>query len=237
MERIEKEAFLAHATLPTFKRKVEKAKEVVREALAIAPAYVAVSWGKDSVVMLHLVQSICPNILAIHLKNNVQQLIHDYEFIINSYLNLCPYTVYQEIEVCVGERVPVSISNLKLWQSIPLSFIGLRFEENPNKRGRSIKKYGYIHEYSTGTRKGSYRCLPLSYWTWMDVWAYTTFYDLPYLKDYDLMPKDRGRTCNVLPTSFNQKGASTGRIGELRKNSPEAYELMVSINPLLQLLT
>ena len=36
MERIEKEAFLAHATLPTFKRKVEKAKEVVAEVQKVA---------------------------------------------------------------------------------------------------------------------------------------------------------------------------------------------------------
>lgn len=237
MERVERDAFLAHATLPTFKRKVEKAKEIIHEALAIAPAYVAVSWGKDSVVMLHLVQSICPDILAIHLKNDIQQLIHDYKGIINSYQTLFPYTNYQEITINIGERIPVSISSLKLWKSFPMSFIGLRFEENPNKRGRSIKKYGYIHEYSTGIKKGSYRCVPLSYWTWMDVWSYIALHNLPYLDSYDLLPKDRGRTCNVLPTSVNQKGASIGRIGELRKNSPEAYELAISINPLLQMIT
>jgi len=98
MERIERDAFLAHATLPTFKRKVEKAKEIIREALAIAPSYVAVSWGKDSVVMLHLVQSICPDILAFHYGSieSATGLVSNFPEVIATYRSKFP-TNYQEL--------------------------------------------------------------------------------------------------------------------------------------------
>ncbi|MFM7373139.1 MAG: hypothetical protein ACKO2Z_36235, partial [Sphaerospermopsis kisseleviana] len=58
--------FEGWAKLPQFKKKVDQTKSIIKQALAIAPAYVAVSWGKDSVVMLHLCQQIKPDIIAVN---------------------------------------------------------------------------------------------------------------------------------------------------------------------------
>ena len=55
----------AYSKLPAFKLRINKALDIIREGLGKGTAYVAVSWGKDSVVLLHLVQSIEPNIQAI----------------------------------------------------------------------------------------------------------------------------------------------------------------------------
>ena len=178
MERIEREAFLAHSTLPTFKRKVEKAKEIIREALAIAPAYVAVSWGKDSVVMLHLVQSICPDILAVHWGCESQYDQDSYADVEINYLEKNP-TNYQR-DLSDGRDT----WGLKYADSNPLCFLGLRKEENRH-RLISILKYGVTHQYQSGDRENLYRCCPIASFNWQDVWAYTAKYNLPYLQSYE----------------------------------------------------
>lgn len=45
----------AYSKLPAFKLRINKALDIIREGLGKGTAYVAVSWGKDSVVLLHLV--------------------------------------------------------------------------------------------------------------------------------------------------------------------------------------
>jgi 3'-phosphoadenosine 5'-phosphosulfate sulfotransferase (PAPS reductase)/FAD synthetase len=178
MERIERDAFLAHATLPTFKRKVEKAKEIIREALAIAPAYVAVSWGKDSVVMLHLVQSICPDILAVHSGCEHQ---YDQDSYADAEINYLKHNQTNYVrEISDGS----SLWEEKYYSTNPLVFLGLRKEENL-KRRLSILKHGDIHQYTSGKRTDCYRCCPIASFTWQDIWAYTAKYNLPYLQSYE----------------------------------------------------
>lgn len=234
MERIEREAFLAHATLPTFKRKVEKAKEIIREALAIAPAYVAVSWGKDSVVMLHLVQLICPDILAIHIRTPQQELLENFEETSIKYFSSFP-TNYSVIDIGMEETISHAAQSLKLWESYPLSFIGLRAEENQKTRGRSAKKYGYIHKYESGKKQDSFRCCPLLWWTWQDIWAYTCLFDLPYLASYDNAnnsDKSQSRTTNLMMFGGTITGSRRhGRIEQLRILHSEAYQFLQQYYP------
>lgn len=185
MERIERDAFLAHATLPTFKRKVEKAKEIIREALAIAPSYVAVSWGKDSVVMLHLVQSICPDILAFHYGSieSATGLVSNFPEVIATYRSKFP-TNYQELIALpewafttdtVRDRIQATID-----PKFKVALVGVRAEESKYRR-MAINQYGVIHQYKSD---GLWRCFPLAYWQTVDIWAYTCNHDLPFLDAY-----------------------------------------------------
>ena len=186
MEGIERDAFLAHATLPTFKRKVEKAKEIIREALAIAPSYVAVSWGKDSVVMLHLVQSICPDILAFHYGSieSATGLVSNFPEVIATYRSKFP-TNYQELIALpewaftpdtVRDRIQATID-----PKFKVALVGVRAQES-KKRRSAIKHYGVIHQYKSDNL---WRCFPLAYWQTEDIWAYTCLHDLPYLDAYE----------------------------------------------------
>lgn len=211
MESLEKEAFLAHATLPTFKRKVEKAKSVIREALEIAPAYVAVSWGKDSVTMLHLVQSVCPDVLAVHWGSELQYNQDSYENVENNYLNNHK-TNYRRDLIDPNETWGLDYAN-----SNPLCFLGLRKEENQH-RLFSILKYGEIHQYKSGDRKNLYRCCPVASFVWQDIWAYITKYNLPYLQSYENDWKSRTSVLDLESCdSSHNAGFRRGAIEKMNK--------------------
>jgi len=90
---------------------------------------------------------------------------------------------WAETSATIGER-------LGLIKTHKLLFMGLRHEENPSKRGWSIKKLGLTYKYADGT----WRSLPLGWWKWYDVWAYIVSNDLPYLSIYDRLDRELGRT-------------------------------------------
>lgn len=224
MDEAERLAFEGWASLPQFKKKVEQAKSIIVEALAIAPAYVAISWGKDSIAMLHLAQSISPDVLAIFWTDPEQENFGDYANVISKYLEKYKTTNYLELDV-YGDRVPHKVNASRLWEQYPVAFIGLRLEEG-GKRKFSLKKYGAIHK----TQNQGYRVCPLIYWNWRDIWAYTVANDLPYLSAYDHPAngnKSTSRTCNLLAKgSKNIKGTAHGRIARLRAMNPEYYNYL-----------
>jgi 3'-phosphoadenosine 5'-phosphosulfate sulfotransferase (PAPS reductase)/FAD synthetase len=60
------EADYLYARLPAFKRRVERAKALIAEVLAMSKnPYIAFSGGKDSAVTLHMARSIDPSVVAI----------------------------------------------------------------------------------------------------------------------------------------------------------------------------
>lgn len=187
MDAVERESFIAYAQLPAFKRKVERSLAVIKEALAIGPAYVAVSWGKDSVVMLHLCQQVQPDILAVFLGHSEQDLISNFSEVAELYCskwstNYLPIHLSREEELIYDpQKIRKTMASIKL----PVAFVGVRAEESINRR-RSLKRYGAIHQYK---HTGKTRCFPLAYWGWEDVWGYICSNDLPYLSAYDLTPK------------------------------------------------
>lgn len=210
MERIERDGFLAHAKLPTFKRKVDKAKEIIQEALAIAPAYVAVSWGKDSVVMLHLVQSICPDVLAISFGHPEREMISNYaetEALYRERFGLNINTI-----LINGDHVPNKVKSQKLWLQYPVKFVGLRMEESKDRK-ITLLKNGAIYQY----KNGDYRVCPVFNWTLQDIWAYTLLNNLPYLKAYDL---GANRTTDHVSKKLN-KQYQVARLEEFRRYAPE----------------
>lgn len=184
MDAREREAFVARSTLPAFGRKVAKALSIIEEALALGPAYVSLSWGKDSVVMLHLCQQVQPDILAGFYGAPEQELIDNYQETEAKYVEMFPetrlHTVIARPE-WAGTKATIS-DRLGLLPLFPVNFIGLRYEENPKKRGMSLSRYGEIHQYSDKT----WRVCPLAWWKLDDVWTYIASRNLPYLKSYDL---------------------------------------------------
>jgi len=226
MERIEKDAFLAHSKLKRFSKRVEEAKRIIREGIAIAPAYVGISWGKDSVVLLHLAHQIDPDIKAISICTPQQELLHDFDNIKNQFL--AKYKVnYEEIQIDLETLIPQAIQSLILWERYPVAITGVRGEENPKKRGSVIRNSGLLSQYQSGKRKGTWRCWPLGNWSWQDIWAYIVIHDLPYLSAYDkIMDRKYSRTTNVMPFTRGSNAHRKGRIQELRITSPEAYSFL-----------
>lgn len=203
------------AQLPQFKRKVKKAKEVIAEALAIAPAYVGVSWGKDSTVLLHLAQQLQPDIKAISFTHPERDVISNYSEVVACYCGRFS-TNLEDINID-GDHVPAKVVQSRLWERYPMALVGVRKEES---KGRAISgsKYGLTHQYKTG----SWRCHPLLYWGWKDVWAYLISNDLPYLKWYESQSIERGRTTDHLSKTVD-KSWQVRRLESFAISNPEYY--------------
>lgn len=227
MDDAERLMFEGWAALPQFKRKVEQAKAVIQEALAIATAYVACSWGKDSIALMHLCQQAQTDIPVISFGHPDRELISNYADVEQRYCDLfAPNLITIEL---VGDHVPLKVQQAKIWQQYPVALVGLRKEESKN-RSIVLTQYGLIHQFQTGDRSGSWRACPLGWWDWKDVWAYIVVNDLPYLSAYDRAPKDRGRTTDHLSKSAIKRWQRT-RLEEFAAVSPSYYHYLRSQFP------
>lgn len=213
MDSVEKQGLLAHSTLPTFRRKVAKALKLIEEALAIAPAYVSVSWGKDSVAMLHLCQQIQPNIPAINFYHPERDLIGNFSEVEEKYCQ-CWATKLIAINI-KGDHVPAKVQKAKLWLKYPVSFVGLRADESKN-RAITLEQNTLIHKYKN---KDSWRCCPIGFWKEIDVWAYTISRNLPYLNLYD---KGATRTTDHVSKKM-ATALQCQRLEEFKLLCPEYY--------------
>jgi len=228
MTPLEKAGFVAHARLPVFRRRVESTRGIIAAGLALGPSYVACSWGKDSIVMTHLVQSVDPEVPVVFFADPDQDMIDDYAGVSSGYMERFP-TVYEELNPG-GDRVPHKLAASRIWQRYRVAFVGVR-EEECNSRRMDLIRHGEIHQYTAGARAGSYRVWPLGKWSWKDVWGYICLHDLPYLPSYDAkMADDKrfSRTCNVMPKFMKDgpKGANMGRINRLRARNPAYYNYL-----------
>lgn len=226
MDEAERLMFQAWAKMPQFKAKVERTKVTIKEAMAIAPAYVACSWGKDSTVLLHLCQDVDQNVQVLFWTDPEQHLLGNYSEVIHGYCSRF-HPNYLEIDVA-GDRVPEKVSASKPWEQWPMALIGIRKEEG-GKRKHGVK-YGCIHQYQSGGKLGTWRAWPILHWTWRDVWAYLLLYEIPYLAAYDhplAQHKSKSRTCNLFAKNAgNTKGLGSGRIADLRRINPEYYDYL-----------
>jgi 3'-phosphoadenosine 5'-phosphosulfate sulfotransferase (PAPS reductase)/FAD synthetase len=237
VDKSEHEAFLAYAHLPKFQRRVDEALGVIRDALAIAPAYCGVSWGKDSTVMLHLCQQVHPDIFAINIGDKLENLQDNYSEVVQLYCD-AHQTNYQQI--LYDEHLDGGFFEQieRLYDFYPLAFIGCRAEEN-KRREIVINKYGKIHQYQSGANKGKWRAFPLAYWSWQDVWAYICLHDLPYLASYDHSlsePRSKSRTAVIhnfdLHRGKHQEAIiRNGAFSRLKVIAPDYYRMYADLYP------
>ena len=208
------------ATLPFFRQKIEKAIIVIKEALEIAPAYVSWSIGKDSTVLLHLVQSIQPNIPVFYFSHPERDLIDNYSETQEKYCELRKTNlIVIEVE---GDHVPKKVSKAQLWKNYPVNFLGLRKEESRN-RLITLRQNGIIYQY----KEKGWRICPLADWRENDIWAYIVSRDLPYLKSYDL---GATRTTEHI-SKTTQKQYQVNRLSEYKRIAPNYYQYLKQTYP------
>ena len=246
MDEIEKERFYLHSTLPRFRRRVDEALAIIDEALALpGPHLVSNSWGKDSVVLLHLVYTLDPAIHTIHVGDEHEDLIDNFSQVRDRFRARCPLANYHHVTAKMGGLSSrQGIDQSAIGRLAQVRFIGLRSEERGGREW-SLGKYGPIHQYWVGDQVGTWRICPLLNWTWLDVWGYTARYDLPHLNYYDSPvagDKRYSRTSSICgyrlfdPTG-GHGGTGFGRIAKLRAYAPEYYELMVRQYPYMAGMT
>jgi len=243
MDEAERLMFEGWATLPQFKRKVDQARSTIREGLAIAPAYVAVSWGKDSTVLLHLCQQEMPGIQAINIGDSLEDLQDNYSEVIKNY---CDRFHPNYRQILYDESTDGGFFDIvrQLQSQHPMTFMGCRAQENKHRK-IVIKKYGLTHQYQSGKQQGKWRCFPLGWWDWRDVWAYTVVNDLRYLQSYDhpaAGDKSKSRTAVVHNFDLHRGGhqepvVAQGGMAKLRAIAPEYFAMYADLYPEARAMT
>jgi 3'-phosphoadenosine 5'-phosphosulfate sulfotransferase (PAPS reductase)/FAD synthetase len=220
------EHYRLHARLPAHRRRVEAAAALIGRALSeLSPRpFVACSFGKDSAVLLHLVQQQCPDIEARFLRWPETELMGDFDRVIGEWrargANVCELDLWR---ASAGERVPDRWARLQALSPAAGYFIGLRAEESKGRRA-SLRCHGDYYTLASGL----VRVAPLAWWALADVAAYVAVHDLPTLKNY----RELGiaaRTASRVPRASGD--ARQMALTDLQRMDPVAHARLRQLYP------
>lgn len=243
-----------HAKSSKFSYKVANAKQVIDKALLLdAGASLSCSFGKDSLVLLHLLVVDCglKDLPVVFSDRGLEgELPETYELIAKlramfdfNYVPVYPvktmFELYQELGGVPGISTDDSTgvikrnnlqSTIDAWckdNGYGLNFMGRRIEENPKTRGKHLMVRGALH-FNKG--RDMWTCDPLYNWTGKDIWAYIVSRALPYHPSYDFQfPEGRERI--RLSNWSGAMAAESGRFAFLQKYYPELFNIYAGLFP------
>lgn len=227
-----RERYLLHATLPTHRRKVERAREIVRQALATCPSwYVAFSTGKDSTCVLALVREQASATVANHSLH--QRMLPESSAYLERTTNV-RLVAYQDFDGTDwaqrwSSRQAAEDAGARWLEEDEIAtrgaseegvFLGLRADENSYRR---------VHLRSLGTlyhaqNTGKWHCNPIAWWSVEDVWAYILSNAIDYNAAYDKLDAmgvepQRQRIGPLVV----ERVVGRGQIAMLRRGWPDIY--------------
>jgi phosphoadenosine phosphosulfate reductase len=179
----------ALATSPRLARLEERAIDVIRAFAAAGPCYAGVSWGKDSVVVAHLVLRADVGIpIAWFPAGRVEN--PDCALVRDAFLAMHPGIDYREIEAA-GDMLPAFAPGDELVSGEAGAHVGhdgyqAEFERVSRLLGR--RYISGVRAEESGIRKlrmrisgvaGRNTCRPIGWWKGEDVFAYLAKWDLP----------------------------------------------------------
>ncbi len=229
----------AHARLPAFRRRVERALAVIAAAAELGTIGVSFSGGKDSTVLLDLVRRVQPGCRVAFFDSGCEYpwtydlVAHYGAEVVKPQMSLpqmCRHGGYWGYEQPVdpeaefdfmGFLVVEPAVRFAILHDLTVSAIGLRAEESAGRR-LNLHKRGEL--YFVKERQMWHLC-PLAHWKHADIWAYLASRDLRYNEVYDRMaafgiPREAWRVSTLLGLS----GAScNARLGFLRVVAPETF--------------
>lgn len=190
-----------------YSQKVENAHKLIRESIQKHPKIcLGSSFGKDSMVLLHLTLSIFPNIPVFALLSNTE-FPETYEFIrtvvIAYHLNYTEYSYKQkEGEKCCGapkvEAAKIALKNYDAWLS------GVRKTE-----GITRANFHYVED-----KNGLVKINPILDFTEIDIWRYLALNQIPinpiYKKGYRSLSCSRCSSPEVDETETEREGRWKG---------------------------
>lgn len=244
------ESYRLYSKLRVFRYRVEGARQIIRNALEISrKPYVACSWGKDSICLLHLVVQERPDVDVIWIRSDEFDEWPNTDRIANEFAGRWPISLHTARTMPVTdcyrqtggfyvfaetagqkeadrqysrEFIKAIISRARNIDS-DLAFIGLRQEESFGRRVM-LRKMGNTFFAKSNEITESF---PLSDWTGKDVWAYIAVNDLPYLALYDLAEdRERARNGAMFAANVPSYGGAmhyNGQLAALKKIYPDLF--------------
>jgi len=169
-----------YSKTPYWGNTLAKAKSDVRAMLARTESpYLALSWGKQSIVMAHLVFSIEQKILCVHWTGPDAELIANFQKTSETFLSRWPLNY---LELQRSEKLRDAIEEYKKRTHPDGVFIGLSaFESRARRITTRIADGNNIYRYSDGML----RCCPLAKWKLLELATYIAEYEIPLLNTYE----------------------------------------------------
>lgn len=173
---LERQKALLRAKMPEYQYLVQKTKNFIRWSLTqVKDPYVACSFGKDSSVMLHLVQLYYSDIPVRFIRwSNETEYLGDYDKVIKEW-NLKNLTQIELSRTTLSDKRKERYTT----DSYDSYFIGFRSQESKGRR-ISIKTCGNLYEM----KDGKTRICPIADWKLEDIINYTVEHNLPVLDTY-----------------------------------------------------
>ena len=246
MRTEERLLYRLHSQTPPYRARVAQTLRIIRRYAA--GAYVSTSWGKDSVVLVHLARRVRPEITCLHMASPAEmpgtEDVADWYREQGAHVVTLPARDLAEYLAWLREvRLPHErtaseqarvVQGLKkdradawaLEHGYETAIMGLRAEES--RARRRLRQYRGLTQR---TRAGLRHVYPLLDWTARDVWAYIVEHGLPYLPLYDR--QTHGQTRETLRNAgwLSTDGAERGRIAWLRHHYPRLYQRLVEEFP------
>ena len=223
------------------KDKIQLALKIIESTFKYcSDPYIALSFGKDSIVMSHLIHQIKENVECLFLTGDETFLMYDYQELI---------TFYQEVHkwnIKIIKTTPLKDNDFKLDEARSERkklwflddflkhdgvFMGLRAEES---KGRKLTLYSKdniefgIYKYTSGLRSGQYRSCPVGNWKESDILLYTRAFDLKLLNVYNIGPGIR--TSARIPRESQRANC----LFDIKRSNPQNFNKLVSLIPELK---
>lgn len=189
------------AKLPQYKAKHAKALRDIRQMFQKSPqSYVTLSWGKQSIIVAHMVFSIAPKTPCVHWSNPNAELFADFAATRDKFLAKWPlnYTEFPEGDTDLkgnGQRYMRE-------HDLTGVFMGLAADESKGRKYSLKGGFETIRQYKNGT----WRCCPLAGWRIPDLAAYITSYDLPLLAPYRRYGLETRTSTGATQGSHSERG-------------------------------
>ncbi len=219
-----------HAKTPEFQNRVAETHKFIDFVLSqVENPYVACSFGKDSIVMLHLILQHRPNIPVYSFSNKQYDFpdTHRIRWELQERWNLNLILVERDVSKAVEiedeggayNRLYFSVLREQVqkhqWNCV---FIGKRKQE-ASRRKREIDEKGNFFP-DTLNEKIAY---PLADWNIKDIWAYSTSNNLLHHEIYNKQNCGLTRETIRLGIMFDPLFDRTGEQVWMKKNYPELH--------------
>ena len=186
-----------------FKNKELEALNLISSFLEfIQNPYVSFSGGKDSAVLVHLISRVNKNVPVITEANDLDIDPKGKKEYCKRFVKNCGMENYFYLETEESQIEQLKETGDMFWYDTFLEkyitiykpdgfFTGISAKENPQTRGKFLKKYGLIYQYSDTAinrkkwKSGATVCCPLGWWTGLDIFAYILTNKLEYNSVYD----------------------------------------------------
>jgi 3'-phosphoadenosine 5'-phosphosulfate sulfotransferase (PAPS reductase)/FAD synthetase len=165
--------------LPQWRQTMRIARADIEEMLCrCKKPYVALSWGKQSIVMAHMVYTIAPYVPCVHLTGEDAELIGNYKDVSAEFLSRwpVPYTEWPR-----GDKLSDAIAEFDAANDYTGVFVGLSAFESKGRKFTILKS---DNRNILRRADGRLRCCPLANWGIRELAAYISQFDIPLLAPY-----------------------------------------------------